>query len=181
MKKHPINLMLSCALGALGLHIALQALVPPPPNQFSIEQQIRNANNTFKPLMRDLEFCATDLNNIQKALEQTKNPIQRLSQNLDVLQKDRAKFMQSVALSRQKLADAQRVIKELRDKSLNIVSQARQRAAEAQRLARSTDEIQRSTDLAKKLEEIINKGEALLTAMQNQLNKIEVISTTFPK
>lgn len=147
----------------------------------TLSAQVRDTRNKLTPIMREIQFITTDLNNIKRALEQSKGPLTQLAQVVDSVQKEEDRFRTSVATARQNMANAQRILKEVREKSLSISSEARQRAAEATRLARSTDEIYRTNNLAKKLEAVIKLGESLLTTMQNQLNKVEVISAGFGK
>lgn len=163
------------------VHAQQSASIPDAQAAQALSAQIRDTRTKLVPIMREIQFISTDMNNIKRALEQSKRPITQLAQAIDTVRKENERFHTSVATARQNMANAQRILKEVREKSLNISAEARQRAAEATRLARSTDEIYRTNNLAKKLEAVIKLGESLLTTMQNQLNKVEVISAGFGK
>lgn len=159
-------------------------LVPPQQNphlteaqaQKAFETQVRNAKNKLEPIMRQVQFASTDLGAIKRALEQSQSQVARINQDINELKQEKSNFQTKLSIYRQNLANVQRIFKELREKNLSVSSEARQRAAEAQRLARSTSEIERSSRLAHMQEASIKNCESLLTAMQNQLNKIEVIA-----
>lgn len=197
MKKLLAVLLLSTLAGVFISHarrtllaaIPTPLLVPPQTNpqlteeqaQKAFEAQIRNAQNKLEPLMRQVKFANTDLSAIKRALEQSKNQVDRINQDLGSLKQEQEKLRTKVSTHRQNLVNVQRIFKELREKQLSVTSEARQRAAEAQRLARSTSEIENSSRLAHMQEASIKNSESQLTAMQNQLNKIEVIAAALGK
>ncbi|MBS1987478.1 hypothetical protein JST56_00625 [Candidatus Dependentiae bacterium] len=197
MKKLLAVLLLSTLAGVFISHarhtlfaaIPTPLLVPPQANpqlteeqaQKAFEAQIRNAQNKLEPLMRQVKFAHTDLGAIKRALEQSKNQVDRINQDLGSLKQEQEKLRTKVSTHRQNLVNVQRIFKELREKQLSVTSEARQRAAEAQRLARSTSEIENSSRLAHMQEASIKNSESQLTAMQNQLNKIEVIAAALGK
>lgn len=164
-------------------------LVPPQANpqlteaqaQKAFEAQVRDAQNKLEPIVRQVNFANTDLSAIKRALEQSQNQITRITQEIEGLKQAGEKLRTKVVTHRQNLANTQRIFKELREKNLSVTSEARQRAAEAQRLARSTSEIENSSRLAHMQEASIKNAESALTALQNQLNKIEVIAASLGK
>lgn len=137
--------------------------------------KIRQAQGQLASLIRDIKFNTTDIKGIGRAIMQSRKSTDRIKKSFDMLQKYNEKFKKNISEGQQELANTQRILKELQAKALSITSEARQRAAEAQRLSRSTAEIDRSVGLANKLEATIKNGESLLTSMQNQINKVEVI------
>jgi|GEM_PF-4652799 len=149
--------------------------------QQAFAAQVRDAKNKLAPIMRQVQFASSDLSAIKKALEQSKRQVDQMNRSVEEVNLEQEKFRGKFSTYRQQLANVQRIFKELREKCLNVTSEARQRAAEAQRLARSTTEIERSAGLAHQQEAWIKNCESLLTAMQNQLNKIEVITAGLGK